>query len=637
MKISHDWLQSYFKEKIPSADKLSELFNMHAFEVEGVEKQSGDTVLDIKVLPDRAHYALSHRGIAQEVQVITGLKMSAIHPSAVHVEKTVVSPDVKIYEKKLCNRYVACRINDVVVEDSPDFLKEKIEVLGQRSINTIVDATNFVMFDIGQPLHAFDAAKVKGDISVRLAKAGEKIIILDGREMSLVATDLIIADDVGPLAIAGVKGGKRAEVTSETKDIILESANFNATAIRKTATRLALRNESSKRFENEITPDLCLEAMRRVADLIVKLSKDARVGTLVDVYPQQAVSWSVSVTPEYVSSVIGIDVPKKEIQAILERMHCHVTEDAGQLVITPPLNRLDLKIPEDIADEIGRIYGYEKLPSVLPPNIKDNITIDKTFYYAEKVKSLLVEKGFSETLLYTLVPKGTFEIAYPLASDKAALRERIVPKLQEALIMNSRNADLLELEAVKIFEIGKVFPSSGEKLALSIGVSVIRKKKGFTAESVLKEAIAHIEKELQITIAQKVEVGEFGACIEIDFGELVSGLPEAHPITELHFAILPKDKKYELFSPYPFASRDVAVFVPKGHEEAEVSKVIEKHAGKYLLKMKLFDVFHKEESTSYAFRLIFQSPKKTLEEGEINGAMEDITNALNGKKGWSVR
>ncbi|MBX4209540.1 hypothetical protein KW799_02535, partial [Candidatus Parcubacteria bacterium] len=266
--------------------------------------------------------------------------------------------------------------------------------------------------------------------------------------------------------------------------------------------------------------------------------------------------------------------------------------------------------------------------------------IDKTFYWAEKAKNTLVDLGFSETLLYTLVPKGAFEVAYPLASDKSALRERIAPKLQESLIMNVRNADLLGLEAVKIFEIGQVFPKTGEKTSLCIGVSQVKKKKGVTSESVLKEAVALLESKLGIKIAGAIETGAYGALIEVDFDALIArSVPKN--INDLSFTALPKDKTYKPFSHYPFIARDIALFVPSGTSDADVSSVVRasamKAAGGLLVKgPDLFDRFEKDGKVSYAFRMIFQSSEKTLSDDEANALMAQIYAAAKAK-GWEVR
>ncbi|MFA6095334.1 MAG: phenylalanine--tRNA ligase beta subunit-related protein, partial [Candidatus Paceibacterota bacterium] len=234
MKVSYAWLNTYFKKglfgsRLPRPARLAELLSAHAFEVEGIEKVAGDTVLDVKVLPDRAHYALSHRGIAREASVMTGIPTKPAASSHAAPDASVPAVLVRVDDSALCPRYMARRIEGVNITAAPAWLARPLERIGQQSINSVVDATNFVMYDLGQPLHAFDADKVRGQIVVRRARAGEKIVVLGGKEIELLGSDLVIADDEGAIAIAGVKGGKRAEVTEETRNIIIESANFNPT------------------------------------------------------------------------------------------------------------------------------------------------------------------------------------------------------------------------------------------------------------------------------------------------------------------------------------------------------------------------------------------------------------------------
>ena len=639
MNVSYTWLQTYFKDKLPEPTELAELFNAHAFEVEGMQALSNDTIFDIKVLPDRAHYALSHRGIAREASALSRLALAPEIPTHVHSNMAVYAPAVKV-ETDLCRRYVARRIDNVKVGESPAWLREHLEAIGARSINNIVDATNFVMFALGQPLHAFDANKVQGTIVARQASAGEKIVILDGRGIALLEGDVVIADDEGPLAIAGVKGGKRAEVTASTVSIVLESANFDPTSVRKTSTRANLRNDSSKRFENEITPELAGEAMERVTALILDLCKGAGAGVVSDIYPNPAVRWTIEADIAYMNAVTGLSLSVADMTDILVRLRCEVKEVGGKLLIIPPFDRLDLVIAEDIADELIRVYGYDRLTSVETPDIAP-VAVDQTFFWAEKAKNALVSLGFSETLLYTLVAKGAFEISYPLASDKSALREGLSQKLSESLVSNARNADLLGLETVRIFEIGKAFPREGEKTSLCMGVSQVKKRKGVTSESVLREAVAALEAAFGIALEAKIEVGAYGALVEFDFDSISAKLGPAGPLRELGFVGLPQDKRYKPFSPYPFIVRDVALFVPSTTEEGEVQGVIQSAlaaaAGNLLVKgPDCFDRFEKEDRKSLGFRMIFQSFERTLSDDEVNGSMEALSAALR-ERGWEVR
>jgi phenylalanyl-tRNA synthetase beta chain len=501
--------------------------------------------------------------------------------------------------------------------------------IGARSINNIVDATNFVMFDIGQPLHAFDADKVRGGIVVRKATAGEKIVILDGREVELRSSDLVIADSEGPLAIAGVKGGKRAEVTAATKNIIIESANFDPASVRRTSTRANLRNDSSKRFENEITPELCGEAIDCVAALIVEIA-GGKAGAVTDVYPNPVKPWTVSISAKELSATIGAPVSADEAKDILERQGCAVSLSGETLSVTPPFDRLDLRTPEDLVDEVARIRGYDGLPSVVTPQIPPT-PIDKGSFYAEKAKNILVGLGFSEVQTYTLVQKGTFEISYPLASDKSALREKIAPKLSEALAQNARNAELLGLEAVKIFEIGAVFPKEGERVHIALGAQPVKKRKGVTAESLVGEALDALGIEAQVA----------NGVAEADFAGYVDRQQDPRRLSDLGISPIPAGLSYKPFSPYPFISRDIAFFAPSNvNAEAArsvIASALASAAGELLVKgPDLFDRFEKEGKVSYGFRAIFQSFTRTLSDDEANAAMAKVYDAVK-TKGWEAR
>ena len=276
MKISYNWLKTYFTSDIPSPEKLVDLFTFHFSEVEGVEKIGENTIFDIKILPDRAHYALSHKGVAEEVSALTRIPINKDRipkPPEVNSGEKI---NVEVKDENFCRRYISCVVKGVDNTQVQEGVKMMLEGIGQRSISPIVDATNMVMFDIGQPMHAFDADKVEGDIVVRAANAGEEIILLDDRKVTLTPDDFVIADNIGPLAIAGVKGGKRAQVTPETKNIIIESANFHPTRVRRTSTKYDLRSESSKRFENEITPELAMPAMANILAFMKELSPEAK-------------------------------------------------------------------------------------------------------------------------------------------------------------------------------------------------------------------------------------------------------------------------------------------------------------------------------------------------------------------------
>lgn len=644
MIVSYKWLQTYFKDALPAPDKVAEAFTFGAFEVEGMEEVAGDKAIDLKVLPDRACYALSHRGVAYELAAIIGLKSAATSEDLAGDEAVVDAEEivsVTVADQNLCRRYCARYIKNIKVEASPASLKEKLEAVGQRSINTIVDATNFVMLDMGQPLHAFDADKIKGGIVVRLAKAGEVVELLPekggtvSRNIELMETDLVIADDNGPIAIAGVKGGMRTAVTESTKNLIIESANFDAVSVRKTSTRLALRNDASKRFENNLSVDFAPQAMEEVSALIKKLCSSASIGEVTDVFAGEAKKVVINISSDFISARLGVNLSASELEDIFERLQIGFEKKENAYALAVPSARLDLNIPEDIVEEVGRIYGYEKISPTIFQKVSTAIPVNHFAYWTEKIKDVLFGLGFSEVQTSSFATAGEVEIQNPMASDKSFVRNVLTPNLSKALEENSKNAGLFGTDEIKIFEIGSVF-GGGEHVSLGIGVQIvknIKKKDQATAEIVSKafDAISEV-------VGKKIEVKLTGAVGEINLSEIIPTLAAPAVWDIKSFS---GETKYAPFSIYPFMVRDVAVFVPIAVSEKEVSDLIDTVAGPLKTRLDLFDVFTKkfengEEKTSYAFHLVFQSYERTLVEEEVNEVMKKVSDALT-EKSWQVR
>ena len=658
MKVSRTWLNTFFEKDLPSATKLAELFTFHSFEVEGIEKVGESDVLDVKILPDRAHYCLSHRGVAEEIHVITGqaLKAQRDIPTAPAANPTIIAPKITFVTSPaeldaqglFCRRYMSRRVENITVAESPEWMKAHLKEIGERSINNIVDSTNVIMFDCGQPLHAFDADQISGDIVVRAAKEGEKIVLLDGKEVALKALDHVIADDVGPLAIAGVKGGKRAQVTVATKNIVIESANFDPTAVRRTATRLNLRNESSRRFENEITPELAADGMELVSGLIGSLvpAAAASMSSVVDIYPARPEPTVVTISRDYINTRLGTEVPVAVVDEILGRLGIVAIQSPGKiddLTLAIPYHRIDLRIAEDIVEEIGRVYGYEKITTHLPAPQQKGVTVLPSFYVAEKIKNILVSAGFSEVNLYTLVAKGVVETAHPLADDKAFARENLTNGMMVCLEKNALNADVLGLSAVKIFEIGRVFTPAGELTKLALGGVQVKKIKGVKSEALVAAAVSLLEKELGVTVAApKIISKGIHSVTEIDLDAIVQAyvLPGSATYADLGFGKA-ASVMYKKFSVYPFMVRDIAVFTPEDVLDADVWKVIYKgisasHSESILVRHALFDTFKKDGKVSYAFRMVFQSMEKTLTDDEVTAVMQSVYAQVK-EKNWEVR
>ncbi len=628
MKVSYNWLQSYFEKKLPVPKKLAEAFTFHFSEVESIEKVNDDTVFDLKILPDRACYALSHRGVAREVNAILDIPIREPVFPALSENKKVIA-DIGIRNSELCTKFVARRIENVSVGDSPRWLKERLASVGQRSINAIVDLTNYVMFDIGRPLHAFDADKVKGKLVVRAAKKGEVVTTLDNKRVELQHGELVMADDEGPLGLAGIKGGKRAEVDVNTKNIILEAANWNPVYVRKTAIATGIQTDASKRFENTISPMLGEEGIAQVTYYIQEIAStsDTRLGKEVILSFEKQVQTVIKTSAAMMSENLGISVSTKKACELLGRLRIVTKAEGSTIIATVPLDRLDLTMPEDLAEEVGRLLGYDSIPAISPPHAKTAVSTPKQFYWEWKIREFLLRKGFSEIMTSSFSEKGQVAIEKPLAEDKKFARANLRDSFAKALTMNFLHKPLFGVEEIKMFEIGKVFSRTQEHTALAIGYAGPKKKR----EEVLKNIIKELGDYLGGDLEGEVKEGIF----ECELDAIIAKLPEPKnwdiqipPIQGEHF---------EQFSLYPFIVRDVALFVPSGTSPDKILECIRKETGKLAVRSSQFDAFKKNGKQSFAFRIVFQSFEKTLTDEEANAMMEKIYEALRKKFGTEIR
>jgi phenylalanyl-tRNA synthetase beta chain len=649
MKVSRDWLQEYFENPLPDVEDIANVLTFHAFEIE--EVISSD-VLDVNVLPDRAADCLSHRGIAREIGAVLDIAVfgdslkQEIEPMTDSAELEVsIDSDAK------CLRYVGAVMHGVKVGPSPDWLREALESVGQRSINNVVDATNYVMLNIGQPLHAFDAAKLEKknkrfSIRVRNAKESEKIVTLTGEEYELPSGTLVITDahtDM-PIGIAGVKGGKAAEITTSTTDIIIESANFDGTSVRKASQALKLWTDASQRFQNNPSPELAAYGMRDVLELIQQVA-GGEVEGIVDVYPAQSdvqleLSRSVAISVEKVNGLLGTSYTAGDVKHAFDRLAFAYEFQKGTegevFIVMPPFERRDITIPENLIEEVGRILGYNTIaPEMLPALSK---APDQNRYHGiERVKDFLVERGFTEISTQTFSANGEVVLANPLDQTRPALRAGLTTNMTEALTRAAYAAPrvLGPVTEVKLFEIGTVFKKDAEHLSLVLGYKQLSGKQSTT---LLTETISDMEAELIGVLSAKPTAQSSGEFQIIEA-----------PLTDTNLETIGANYQptkislgaYKSFSVYPFALRDIAVWTPERTEESEVANVIISEAGEFLARIDLFDRFSKEvdgeERVSYAFRLVFESADRTLSDEDLNPLMEKVTNALNAQDGWQVR
>jgi len=585
MKVSLKWLQKYFDTPLPDTAALAEALTFHTFEIEEI---AGDT-LDVKVLPNRAADCLCHRGIAKELSAILNLPLTAdpLRQSPQNMDLRNPYFKVEIEDPKKCLRYMGAVVKGVKVGPSPEWLKEALESVGQRSINNVVDATNYVMLDIGQPLHAFDARRLRlgtggWKIGVRSARADEKMTVLSGEEFELNQNISLITDANADtlIGIAGVKGGKATEITAATTDLIIESANFNGTSIRRTAQALKLSTDASQRFQNRPSPELCAYGMRDVLALIQEIAS-GEVAGVVDEYPTRPEqNRTVSVQLAKINDILGASFSKEEVMSVFTRLGLETNIEGDTFAVTPPFERTDLTIPEDLVEEAGRIIGYDKLPATGLPPVPE--TPDQARYRGiEKIKDQLVELGFTEISTQSFAERGDVLLANPLDKARPALRKSLHENMREALTRANYAAPLVLApnQKPKLFEIGTVFPKSGEELAIEIS-----------------EPVPDLPKKIQDDANYEPPQYHLGA--------------------------------YKPFSVYPFIVRDIALWMPSGTDDGLTKSLIRENARELLVRLDQFDRFEKEGRVSLAFRLVFQSIDRTLTDEEANGIMEKISAAL---------
>jgi phenylalanyl-tRNA synthetase beta chain len=638
MIVSRAWLQKYFEQELPSAKELGELFTFHTFEVEEVHQGSTDATIKVDVLPNRSSDCLCHRGIARELGTLLErplLKDPLREPLPAYPTPNLF--EVQVEDETFCPRYIGAVVRGVRVGESPVWLKEALESVGQRSINNIVDATNYVMLDLGQPLHAFDFHKLSVNkeneriIAVRSAVENEQITLLGGEERTLQTGYMLISDGVSdtPLAIAGIKGGVQAEITPDTTDIVLESAHFNAQSVRKTSQALKLATDASLRFQNEPVVELPIFAMRDVIDLVIKVAGGECIG-LYDTYHDVRERTPIDVPLFRVNALLGTELSVTDVEKILIRLEWEFSRDGEEFAVTPTWERTDINLIADVIEEIGRIYGLRTIQSRVPTPLNNTPEVSKTQYYGDLIRRELTSRGYSEVLTYTLQESGEVELQNPLASDKSHLRPSLRPGLEKTLAENKQSAPLLGLDTVKVFELGTCFTQEHEELHLGIGVLELRGKQS-KAEQQLSEDVQALGKRLSAPLVAEVRQGVAELRLDTIYAELSTPTSYDEPLpwnTTVRFTP---------WSVYPYVLRDIAVWVPSGVLAEEVLAVIITTAPDLLVRHDQFDSFEKEGRVSYAWHLVFQAKDRTLTDTEINTCMADVVSALQARAGWEVR
>ena len=688
MIFSYNWLQSFFDKRLPNPKKLGELLTLHSFEVQKIEKKENDWVFDIDITPNRVD-CFSHLGIAKECGAILNSKLktqkSKPQPKTKNLDiKNFITIEVK--SKTDCPRYTGKVILGVKVKPSPKWLKERLISCGVLPINNIVDATNYVMLELGQPLHAFDLDKIKGEnaksqipnnvkkIIIRRARKGEKIEALDDKTYILNENILVIADKEGPIAIAGIKGGKKAQISEETQNIFIESANFDPILIRKGQRALKLKTDASLRFEHGLDPNMTEMALLRVTSLIQEIAGGKVLAGEVDYYPQKVKPWTVNLNIKKLQKVLGIEIPPNKVLEILKRLGLEIKKRKKDIIVVGiPTIRKDLQIEEDLIEEIGRIYGYQHIPPIVPKTVLRLPEKEDALVWVSKVRRILKELGFVEVYNYSFVSEKDkqklnlvklIELENPVSDEFKYLRPSLLINLIKNIQENQKN-----FKQFKLFEIGKIFYQQKEKLfekRMLSGV-IFGEKEGFylikgIVDSLLEQfgisdvfydeyqptpedslcSFWHIRKSAEIKVSNK-KIGFLG-----EISKKVASLYEIKSeicAFDIDFDKLAKlafeEQEYLPISKYPAAVRDIAILTPLDTKVADVMNIIYGAGGRLLKDIDLFDIYMGEEipegKKNLAFHLIFQSDKKTLSSEEVDRLLNKIIQAIEENPEWEVR
>jgi len=619
-----------------------------------------------------------HYGMAREVAVLYNRDLNKYEIKKINAGKDF-KLNVEVKDTKLCPRYMALAVGGIKVGPSPIWLQEKLMTLGHHPINNIVDITNYVMLDLGQPLHAFDAGKVEEKIIVRNAQKGEKLVALDKNEYQLNENDLVIADNKKALAIAGVMGGLESAIDDSANTIIFESANFDAVNVRKTSTHLNLRSDSSMRFEKSLDPNTCEIALQKAVELVLQCCPEAKVvSKVIDEKNFSLAVGPIEMPADIFEKKLGAQISQKDIFNILEKLGFTIKAKKNNLLVTVPTWRAtkDVSIAEDVVEEVARFFGFDNIPSTLPsmpinPPQK-NYLRDLERKMAE---TLVKELGYSEVYNYSFVSEAQIikmqddlnkyiELDNPLSKERPYLRRNLLPNLLE----NAKN-NIENYSEVKIFEIGKVFSieqsgvradNNGDGLLPRqdtwLAVVYAQKKEDqpyWQAQRVLENIFSTLSLRFSIIFPDKffpwvhpsrlgvvmVQEKNIGAVCELNPSVAQNlGIEQRVGLLQINLSSLVEildnqkfESKYISASLYPEVVRDLAFLVKKETTNAEILAVLEKN--NILLKhVELFDVYEGknigEGYKSVAYRLIFADNTRTLTTVEVDTAIEVVKKAL---------
>jgi len=627
-----------------------------------------DVLFELEITPNRPDW-LSHLGVARELSVFTGQPLSA---PGIPAPATVAAGPAVTLDAPECPYYTLRKIRGVKVGPSPQWLADRLTAVGLRPVNNIVDVTNYLLMELGQPLHAFDAAKVEGGIRVRRAAEGEPFLALDGRTYPLGSQDIVIADDKRAIALAGVMGGEDSGVTGETTDVLLESAVFDPAPVRRTSRRLGLISDSSYRFERGVDPEMVASASARAAELIVQVAG----GIAEDVVLEAGTHWSrneIFLRHARVRALLGVELTDQEIEDALVKVGLEKSSGGGDSAWSIPGFRQELTREVDLIEEVARVIGIERIPSDTAALFAPSSAPDAAYDFVMAQRQALVGRGFSEARTSTLVSVAdaawfgpAVALKNPFGDDQSRLRTSLLPGLLTAL---KRNLDL-GAAAVRLFECGRVFSESGEASRIALVATGplepprwrptnarewdVFDLKGLVSEWVGSEAgdlvpLADAPEpfgaalEIQkngvriglLGLLNPAEARKLGASAAIVAAELDAGAWKTAASATAAMRPLPK---------FPGSSRDIALIAPLALTFGEVREAVMAQNEPLLESIALFDLFTDPagnrlpaDKKSLAFSLTFRSPERTLTTEEINAATDRLKAGLRDRLGVDFR
>ena len=687
MKISYNWLKEFVDLNLSPRDLAAKL-TMVGLAVDAVEEHGDDSVLEFDLTSNRPD-CLSHLGIAREAAAVTGkpLDMPDVVTGRLSDVPTKASEvaSVEILNPDLCPRYSARIIKGVKIGPSPEWLVKRLEVMGQRSVNNVADITNYVMLELGQPLHAFDLAMLKGQrIIVRAAQNGEKMTTLDGEERELTSQMLVIADAERAVALAGIKGGEDSGITESTVDVLLEAAYFTPSQVRATSKALGLSTEASYRFERGTDPEIVPVASARAAAMIAEIAGGQVLSGLVDVYPQKAQTHKIKMRRARYQHLTGLQIELGEAERILRSLGFEVEAETDKdlLRAVAPTWRIDAAIEEDLIEEVARIAGYDKLKTTLPGSAGAGAYLpgENGRRAARRVLACL---GYNEAVSFSFVnaeadarvseaaESARLQLQNPIDETAGHMRTTLLGGLLKALEHNLNHGS----RNVRLFEIGKCFlgvgderPTEIERLALVC--TGARNEADWQAASArtdffdVKGAVESVIESLglpplQFSSAETIPYLHPGRAALLSLGnQLIGQVGQLHPrvaaeykfkqpvfIAELNLgALLNADRvevRYQPLPKFPTASRDLALLIDTSVPLATIEQTVNGLAISELVGFKLFDLYAGKElpagKHSIALSLRYRAADRTLTDEEVAAMHDRIVQKLKQEFSAEVR